>query len=494
MTKVAAVITAERTADAERQAREALKKRADVVEIRLDHLRDLSSGALRRLASSVGHKAIATLRSSSQGGAREFSVEKRESVLSQLVRLGFHYVDLELETDAASLESLGHEAAKHHQDVIVSHHFSEPVEVSDAADALEACLGMGDVGKVALPVADLEHVCDLVELARDRLLQARRFVLLGMGPAGMLTRALAEDVGQEIQYSAFGRPSAPGQLAFETALRLGKRPPVVVGLVGHPLGHSISPQIHEAAFAAANLPAVYLPFDAEKASLETLLHAPDRLRLRGFNVTIPYKEDIVDLLDELDGDAEALGAVNTVVVTEGWTKGHNTDAYGFRMALRSKGLRMGGKDALVVGAGGAAKAVVHVLLREGAQVRVANRTVKRAETLADAFDGSVNVVDMEDVGDEGKFDLLVNATPVGTKGGPDGLPIPEATVVKSRFVFDLVYNPPETPLLRVARRAGIGGMSGIEMLLHQAAKSYELWTGMDAPYGAMAEAAREALP
>ncbi len=493
MTKVAAVITEVKASDAERRARAALKMGADLVELRLDYLRDLTPSVLRHLAASTGSRAIATLRSASQGGARSLPAQDRLSILSMLTRLNFHYVDLEMETDTAHIETLWHEAARRHQDIIVSHHFDTPVEVSDAADALEACLGMGDVGKVALPAANFEQACDLVELARNRRLQSRRFVLLGTDPIGMLTRVLAEDVGQEIQYSAFGQPSAPGQLGLETAARLARRTPVVLGLVGQPIGHSVSPQIHEAAFAAANLPAVYLPFEIQQESLEALLHAHDRLRLRGFNVTIPYKETVAEMVDELDGDAEALRAVNTVVMTEGWTKGHNTDTYGFRMALRSKGLRVGGKDALVVGAGGAAKAAVHVLLREGARVRVTNRTASRAESLVEAFDEPVDVVDAEDLPQDDVCDLLINATPVGMKGGPDGLPVPEASVAKAKFVFDLVYNPPETPLLRAAKRAGVPGISGIEMLLHQAAQSFELWTGIGPPFGAMEAAAREAL-
>ena len=241
------------------------------------------------------------------------------------------------------------------------------------------------------------------------------------------------------------------------------------------------------------LPGVYLPFDLAEASLEPLLAAADRLQLRGLNVTIPYKEAIAGLMDELDGDAEALEAVNTVVAKEGWTKGHNTDVFGFRMSLRSLGLRLGDRTALVLGAGGAAKAVVHVLLREGAKVHVANRTPDRAETLADAFDDGVSVLGLEDVPRKGPWDLLVNATSVGTRGAEPALPIPETSLDRVRFVYDLVYNPPETPLLEAARRRGIRRTNGLDMLLQQAAASFELWTGKAAPLPAMKSAVQEAL-
>ncbi len=492
MTKIAATVAAGTAPEMERQARALLKKDADLVELRLDALHNPSAADLRRLAQAVGPHAIATLRSKAQGGLGGPEGKARHAFLEEACRLGFRYVDVELDADAEHAEAYGRLASKHHQDIIVSHHFDRPVEVPDAADALEACIGLGDVGKVALPVADVDHATAFVELARNQGLQSKRYVLIGTGTAGMLTRALAEDVKQEIQYAIGNRQVAPGQLTLETAARLRGKTPFVLGLTGHPVEHSISPAIQEAALAAAGLPGVYLPFDVEISSLETLLHSADRLRLRGFNVTLPHKEAVADLMDELDGDAEALGAVNTVILENGWAKGHNTDVFGFRLSLRSLGLRLGERKALVLGAGGAARAVVHVLLREGAEVQVANRTESRAEDLADAFDDEVEVASPDDLETEGPWDLLVNATPVGTSG-QGGLIVPEAVLRRTKFAYDLVYTPEETPLLQAARRLGIRGTSGLEMLLQQAAKSFELWTGKDAPMGAMRAAAREAL-
>ncbi len=210
-------------------------------------------------------------------------------------------------------------------------------------------------------------------------------------------------------------------------------------------------------------------------------------------MTIPHKESIVERLDELDGDAERLGAVNTVVFGDGWTKGHNTDVFGFRLSLRSLGLRVGDRKALVVGAGGAARAVVDVLLREGAKVQVASRNPKRSESLADAFDKAVEVVPIEQLARRGPWDLLVNATPVGAEGFSDGVPVPESVLAKAGFVYDLVYNPPNTRLVAAAKRLGKPATSGLEMLLHQAAKSFELWTAQAPPIEAMRRAAKEAL-
>jgi len=161
--------------------------------------------------------------------------------------------------------------------------------------------------------------------------------------------------------------------------------------------------------------------------------------------------------------------------------------------LRSLGLRVGDRNALVVGAGGAAKAVVDVLLREGAHVQLTNRTAARAEALAESFDDRIEVLPPGVLTRKGPWDLLVNATPAGTKGVPDGLPVPEAVIGKAGFIYDLVYNPPVTPLLRTAKRLNRPGASGLEMLLHQGAKAFELWTGQAAPFDAMQRAAKEAL-
>ena len=489
--QVAAVIAAGTAAEAEQQARVVLRRGADLVELRLDALRRPTAQDLRKLASALGPHAIATLRSSSQGGLHPVAGGARHALLREACHLPFRYVDVELTTDAGHLEEYAKTAKSRAKDLLVSHHFDRPAETDEVAEILDACLSAGTVGKVAVPAVSVEAAADLVDLARERT--SRRFVLLGMGDPGMLTRVLAADAGQEFQYAVGNRSTAPGQLALATALRLRAKDAFVLGLLGHPLGHSLSPQIHEAALQALRLPGAYLPFDVPRGSLEPFLESAERLRVRGLNVTIPYKEAVAELMDELDGDAEALEAVNTVVAKEGWTKGHNTDVFGFRMSLRSLGLRLGDRTALVLGAGGAAKAVVHVLLREGAKVHVANRTPDRAETLADAFDDGVSVLGLEDVPRKGPWDLLVNATSVGTRGTEPALPIPETSLDRVRFVYDLVYNPPETPLLEAARRRGIRRTNGLDMLLQQAAASFELWTGKAAPLPAMKSAVQEAL-
>jgi len=493
MTKVAAVIRADNAAEAERQSRMALEKGADLVELRLDHVRDLGSSTIRKLANSVGRRAIAALRSRGQGGASDVDSPQRTTVLREICRSRFAYVDLELETDREDLGSLGRLASDHRTTVIVSHHFAQAAEAQRVSEALDSCAALGEIAKVAVPVTGFEEAIQLVDLVRSRNGRHRRFVLIGMGAGGMVTRALADSLGQEIQYASWGLSAAPGQLSLGTATRLRGREPMILGLIGHPVEHSISSTMHEAALSALGFPAAYLPFDIPPEALDQFLLAAERLRIRGFNVTSPHKEAVARSVDELDGDAERLGVVNTVVLRDGWTAGHNTDVYGFRISLRSLGLRVGDRNALVVGAGGAAKAIVDVLLREGAHVQLTNRTPSRAEALAESFDDRIEVLPLGILTRKGPWDLLVNATPVGTKGVPDFLPVPEAVIGKAGFIYDLVYNPPVTPLLRAAKRLNRPGASGLEMLVHQGAKAFELWTGQAAPFDAMQRAAKEAL-
>ncbi len=424
MTKLAAVIRADNEGEAERQARTALERGADLVELRLDYMRDLGPAKIRRLANRVGPRAIATLRSPIQGGAGAIRPLQRTPLLKEICSEPFAYADLELETDREDLESLGRLASRNRTKVIVSHHFVQAAEAHRVSEALESCTALGDLAKVAVPVPEFEDAIQLVDLARTWRGRPHPFVLIGMGVGGMVTRALADVLGQEIQYASWGLPATIGQLSLGTATRLRGREPMILGVIGHPIEHSISPTIHEAALAVLGLPAVYLPFDLPPDALDGFFLAAERLRIRGFNVTTPHKETVARSVDELDGDAERLGVVNTVVLRDGWTTGHNT-----------------------IGA-----------LPRG-----------------------------------GPWDLLVNATPAGTKGVSDGLPVPESVIGEAGFIYDLVYNPLVTPLLRTAKRLNRPGASGLEMLLHQGAKSFELWTGQAAPFDAMQRAAKEAL-
>lgn len=263
----------------------------------------------------------------------------------------------------------------------------------------------------------------------------------------------------------------------------------VYGLVGNPVEHSLSPAMQEAAFDAVGLDARYVTFEPAVDEIEAAIDGATALGIAGLNVTVPFKEAVLAAVDPVDL-AAAIGAVNTIDFGDGGPTGYNTDAMGARRALEAHDVVVAGETAVVVGAGGAGRAIAWMLADAGATVHVANRTVERATALADAVDGTGHGLDalprlLESAS------LLVNATTVGM--GEDVSPVPADALHADLTVFDAVYHPPETRLLRDAAAVGAATVPGTEMLLYQGVAAFEVWTGHDAPVDAMAAALRDGL-
>jgi shikimate dehydrogenase len=264
----------------------------------------------------------------------------------------------------------------------------------------------------------------------------------------------------------------------------------VVGVIGWPVEHSLSPAIHNAAFAALDLDWVYVPVPVRPGSMRAAADGLVALGFRGANVTMPHKTESAELADDLTDEARRLGAVNTFVVADDRLQGHNTDAPGFeRFLRRDAGFEPEGRTAVVYGAGGAGRAVALALAQAGvARLHVVVRDVSRADGLLGAVHGfplGVEIVPIEAVGDL-EAELLVNATPVGSDGATL-LPLPDMHA--GMIVVDLLYRPALTPLLLAAREAGAEAFGGLGLLLHQAALSFELWTGTPPPLEVMSAAA-----
>jgi shikimate dehydrogenase len=277
-----------------------------------------------------------------------------------------------------------------------------------------------------------------------------------------------------------------------------------VGLLGYPLAHSISPVFQQAAFDALGIDARYERWPVPPEALPGRLQRLRDTRILGANVTVPHKEAVIPWLDAIEEIARRVGAVNTIVRQGERLLGTNTDVDGFRRALReSGGFDPGGKRALVLGAGGAARAVVLALLQDGAaRIAIANRHPERAERLAgdlgDDTRASVHVVDWEEAaGGSGlrNTDLLVHCTTLGLAGSQHAgaSPLADGVLHRDLFVCDIVANPLETPLLRQARAAGADRLGGLPMLVFQGAASFERWTGRPAPAAVMMDAALSAM-
>ncbi len=264
------------------------------------------------------------------------------------------------------------------------------------------------------------------------------------------------------------------------------------GLIGNPVGHSLSPPMHEAAYNDLGLEARYLTFEPDPENLETAIDGAQALGIRGLNVTIPFKQDVLALESVAADDlATRIGAVNTIDFTGQEITGHNTDAIGVLRALRNHDVQLEGATAVLVGAGGAGRAVAFGLADAGATVHIANRTASKADDLAAAVPNARGY-ELEAVGDLlPEADLLVNATSVGME--TDVSPVPAEALHDELAVMDAVYRPLETRLLREAAAAGATTVDGGWMLLYQGVEALELWTGESAPVSRMNEALRSRL-
>jgi len=258
----------------------------------------------------------------------------------------------------------------------------------------------------------------------------------------------------------------------------------IVGVIGDPVGHSRSPAMHNAAFDALELDWVYVAFPVRRGEGAAAARAVATLGLAGLNVTMPHKADAAAACDDLSSEAAALGAVNTVVNVDGTLAGHSTDGDGFLRALDDEGIAVAGQRAVVVGAGGAGRAITHALGRAGAHVTVAARRPDAARSAASLAPGGAAVA-LDELAVE-RFDVVVNATPIGMDREPP--PFDTALLHDGQFVFDTVY-PVETPLLREARARGVRAAGGLGMLVHQGALSFSLWTGVEPPLEVMRAAA-----
>ncbi|WP_380681571.1 shikimate dehydrogenase [Salinigranum sp. GCM10025319] len=263
----------------------------------------------------------------------------------------------------------------------------------------------------------------------------------------------------------------------------------VFGLVGNPVGHSLSPPMHEAAYDALGIDARYVTFEPGVDDIERAVDGAAALGIAGLNVTIPFKQHVLDLV-EPDPLAARIGAVNTVDFSTDRPKGYNTDAAGVTRSFAHHDVPLDGRDAVVVGAGGAGRAVAFALADAGCAVHVANRTVETAEELAGSVEGAT-AGGLETLDRVGEADVLVNATSVGME--EDASPVPTEHLHADLAVLDAVYTPIETRLLREASAAGATTIDGAWMLLFQGVEAFERWTDRDAPVEAMNEALRARL-
>ena len=464
------------------EARDRASVVADLVELRLDGVADLDvQGALAGRRGPV----IVTCRPVREGGRFDGAEDERLEVLDRAAALGAEYVDLEW--DSAHMPLVARRGGR---GVIVSSHDFDGVP-ADLPARFAAMRATGaEVVKIAVTAHRLADNLPLLALGRESVGHGR-VALVAMGDAGLPSRVLAARFGSCWTYS--GGAVAPGQVTPERmvsefrfrALTATSR---VFGLVGRPVGHSVSPAMHNAAFDATGVDAVYLPFAArDMADFRAFAEA---MGVAGASVTAPFKTDALREAGEADEPARRCGAANTLLMAGGRWTARNADIDGFLDPIDARGIALRGIRCAVVGTGGAARAVVVALAQRGALVTVYGRREEGAGRVAGLADGGAARVGIPSAG---SFDLLVNATPVGMWPAVDAAPVEPAVLSRGDIVYDLVYNPQRTALLRQAEAAGCVGISGLEMLIAQAARQFEWWTGTKAPREVMRAAAVERL-
>jgi 3-dehydroquinate dehydratase/shikimate dehydrogenase len=453
---------------------------ADLVELRLDGVADPDvAGAL----AGRRHPVIVTCRPTWEGGSFAGSEEERRQLLAEALALGAEYVDVEWRAGYTDLIRSQRERV-----VLSSHDFTGvPGDLVERARAMHQT-GAGVI-KLAVTARCLGDCIPLLRLGAAYG-RERRLALIAMGPHGVASRVLPQRFASTWSYA--GSVNTVGQLTPETLVDLYNfralgDATTVYGLVGSPIDHSVSPHMHNAAFRAIQLDAVYLPLPATDA--RDFVAFAQAIGLKGASVTIPFKVSLFDHVAEIVSVARRVGAINTIrVEADGRWLGGNTDVSGFLQPLIDRGIPLQGARAAVLGAGGSARAVAIALSAEGAGVTIHSRNAERAAETAQA----VGVHAAEGLPQAGGWDLLVNCTPVGMHPHVDGTPLPTRALT-GRYVYDLVYNPPRTRLLHEAAAAGCVTFGGLDMLVAQASEQFHWWTGVKPPPGVMRAAAERKL-
>jgi 3-dehydroquinate dehydratase/shikimate dehydrogenase len=466
-------VTAATTAEL-RQKRDAVDD-ADLIELRLDTVSDPSvAGAL----AGRRRPAIVTCRPAWEGGAFKGSEEDRKQILAAALSLGAEYVDIEWRARFDDLI-----AQTGGRRIVLSAHDFHGVPI-DLIARVHAMRSTGaEVIKIAATMTSLSDCVPLLDLGAQSGL-----ALIGMGPYGLATRVLAGRFGSIWTYA--GALREVGQLSAHSLVkdyhfRSVTDTTEIYGVAGGSVQHSVSPAMHNAAFRAARVDAVYLPFPAVSAAdFATFGRA---LGISGASVTIPLKVSMFDAVDEVYSVARRIGAINTIRNENGRWIGGNTDASGFLEPLQER-VSLSGLRASVLGAGGAARAVTVALASSGCSVRLHARNRQQAEET-----GMLTSVELGPWPPEpGSWDLLINCTPVGMYPHVDDTPIP-ADQLTGRYVYDLVYNPSITRLLRDAATKGCQTIGGLEMLVAQAREQFQWWVGTRPQAGVMREAALKRL-
>ena len=456
---------------------------ADLIELRLDFIGEYN---LEQLLAAKPCPVIVANRPDREGGRFRGEESQRIAALQEAIDRGADYVDVEL--DAAHRIRPGGRTR-----LIVSyHHFRRTPE--HLHGILQQLRRLGaDIPKIVTSAKSLEDNLRIFEMLQKN---PGPMIAFCMGELGLISRILAPKFGSFCTFASIGpgQESAVGQIPAEEMRRRFRYDRIgpntkIYGVIANPVAHSLSPDIHNAAFDATGYDGIYVPLKVSRPV--EFLRAFRQIDVQGYSVTIPHKEACLAGVDECDEIVQSIGALNTIVNRNGRLVGYNTDWMAAVQSLEEavarskwKQRRLEGRGALMIGAGGAGRALAFGLARKGIRVSVTDLVPDKAARLA--ADVEATCVPPEAVRYDA-YDILINASPVGMHPKVEATPIPKEALQAHQVVFDIVYTPRQTRLLREAAEVGCLTVSGFDMFVNQAAAQFELWTGLKAPVGVMAE-------
>ena len=454
------------------------KDYVDVCELRLDLLSHSEVAKAADFPSMVDIPVILTLRRVSDGGKCTLQEKARRSLLIDTMKNGgFSYVDIEDDVKKSDVEEAAHSLG---MKVIRSYHDFEGVP-ADIFSRVHSLASRGDVAKIAVTPHNTADVMTLFRINEE--LKDVPKIIIGMGEWGVATRILYKKMGSILTFGSNGKAVAPGMISARELKLLYRADQLndntgIYGIVGNPVMHSLSPQIHNPGFHKIHYNAVYVPFLSE--SIRSFLTLAEMLRMRGFSVTVPFKVDVVKYLGNITREVKQIGSCNTVVRVPNMWKGTNTDYYGFIHPIEKEIDDDRIKSALVIGAGGAAKAIVWALKMRNVKVMIVNRTKSKADELARLYGvGSDSLDNISRY--EGKVDLVVQATNMGLHPYEDVNPAENFHFSGKEIAYDIVYKPKYTKFLIAAEKAGCSLKFGWDMLMEQGKLQFESFTGYHYP-------------
>ena len=464
---------------------------ADIVELRIDYIPELQNAltCIEKILQSKTKPVIITNRPEREGGKFNGSEQDRLHLLQKAIDLGADYVDIEYD----SIEQI---TRRNSSKIIISHHnFKEtPHNLSKIYN--DICQHNPDIVKIVTYANDITDNIRIFELLKSARVPTISFC---MGELGNISRILTSKFGGFLTFASLekGKESAPGQL---TVNELSKtyhfkdinKETKLYGIIGNPVSHSMSPAIHNAAFIEKGLNNVYIPLKI--TDIGTFMKECRKIDFHGFSVTIPHKESVLPFLDDIDLTAKRIGAINTIVNQNGKLTGYNTDSMaavmGLECSLKETKETLKNKTISIIGAGGASRAIAFGLKEKGCDITIFNRTIDRAEKLSNEVKcrlGSFKEIHKL------TSDILINATSIGMFPNVDQTPVPDNILKEGMIVFDAVYNPIETRLLREAKGKGCHTINGLSMFINQAAEQFRLWTNIDPPVELMTNVVKEML-